>query len=278
LFFRRRKKKNGNGSGKGSGPGAGNGNGPAGPGDDAAAKLARIEKARHAPPRLGRFKRRFLDLDARIDHSLFAARAWTRAKYDDFSAFMDRFHVAGIKKLGVEAVSEGLTLGTVGAVAMLALAVPAFQITSDDDWLKRQELAVTFLDRYGNKLGERGIRHNDTVPLEDFPDHLIKAVLATEDRRFYEHFGIDIAGTFRALTTNVQAQGVVQGGSSITQQLAKNLFLSNERTLERKIKEAFLALWLETRLTKREILKLYLDRAYLGGGALYSIRATMSQI
>ncbi|HWN07240.1 MAG TPA: PBP1A family penicillin-binding protein, partial [Steroidobacteraceae bacterium] len=121
--------------------------------------------------------------------------------------------------------------------------------------------------RYGNKLGERGIRHNDTVPLEEFPDHLIKAVLATEDRRFYEHFGIDFAGTARALTENVRAQGVVQGGSSITQQLAKNLFLSNERTIERKVKEAFLAMWLETRLTKREILKLYLDRAYLGGGA-----------
>ena len=99
------------------------------------------------------------------------------------------------------------------------------------------------------------------------PDHLIKAVLATEDRRFYEHFGIDFFGTFRALVTNARAGGVVQGGSTITQQLAKNLFLSNERTIERKVNEAFLALWLETRLTKNEILKLYLDRAYLGGGA-----------
>ena len=91
-------------------------------------------------------------------------------------------------------------------------------------------------------------------------------MLATEDRRFYEHFGIDLAGTFRAVLTNARAGGVVQGGSSITQQLAKNLFLSNERTIERKVKEAFLAIWLETRLTKNEILKLYLDRAYMGGG------------
>ncbi|HWC91921.1 MAG TPA: PBP1A family penicillin-binding protein, partial [Pseudolabrys sp.] len=89
----------------------------------------------------------------------------------------------------------------------------------------------------------------------------------TEDRRFYEHFGVDIGGTFRALLTNAKAGGVVQGGSTITQQLAKNLFLTNERTIERKIKEAFLALWLESRLTKNEILKLYLDRAYMGGGA-----------
>ena len=123
-----------------------------------------------------------------------------------------------------------------------------------------------FLDRYGNEVGARGIKHNDSIPLDEFPDHLIKAVLATEDRRFYEHFGIDIPGTFRAMLTNARAGGVVQGGSSLTQQLAKNLFLSNERTIERKVKEAFLAMFLETRLPKNEIFKLYLDRAYLGGG------------
>ena len=149
---------------------------------------------------------------------------------------------------------------------MLALAIPAFRETADDDWLKKSDLAVAFLDRYGNPIGSRGIKHNDSIPLEDFPDNLIKATLATEDRRFYDHFGIDIAGTARALVTNAQAGGVRQGGSSITQQLAKNLFLNNERTIERKVKEAFLAVWLETRLTKNEILKLYLDRAYMGGG------------
>ena len=98
------------------------------------------------------------------------------------------------------------------------------------------------------------------------PDHLIKAVLATEDRRFYEHFGIDYPGHVPRGRHQCAAGGVVQGGSSITQQLAKNLFLSNERTIERKVKEAFLALWLEARLSKNEILKLYLDRAYMGGG------------
>jgi penicillin-binding protein 1A len=151
-------------------------------------------------------------------------------------------------------------------VLMLALAIPAFRETADDDWLKKSDLAVTFLDRYGNPIGSRGIKHNDSIPLEEFPDNLIKATLATEDRRFYDHFGIDIAGTARALVTNAQAGGVRQGGSSISQQLAKNLFLNNERTIERKVKEAFLAIWLETRLTKNEILKLYLDRAYMGGG------------
>jgi penicillin-binding protein 1A len=188
--------------------------------------------------------------------------------YERFVTFMDRFHVAGWKRWGlVEPASEAATMGTVGLVLALALALPAFYETSDEDWLKKSELAVQFLDRYGNEVGARGIKHNDSIPIEDFPDHLIKATLATEDRRFYEHFGIDVPGTFRALLINARAGGVVQGGSSITQQLAKNLFLNNERTIERKVKEAFLAIWLETRITKNQILKLYLDRAYLGGGA-----------
>ncbi len=99
------------------------------------------------------------------------------------------------------------------------------------------------------------------------PIVVIKATLATEDRRFFEHFGVDFLGTFRALVENLRANDVVQGGSSLTQQLAKNLFLSSERSLERKVKEVFLAFLLEARFSKREILKLYLDRAYLGGGA-----------
>jgi penicillin-binding protein 1A len=125
---------------------------------------------------------------------------------------------------------------------------------------------VTFLDRYGNVVGHRGIIHEGSVPIDQLPDHLIKAVLATEDRRFFDHFGIDFLGLIRAMSENAKAGGVVQGGSTLTQQLAKNLFLSNERSIERKIKEAFLALWLEANLSKKEILSLYLDRAYMGGG------------
>jgi penicillin-binding protein 1A len=208
-----------------------------------------------------------LDSDARIDSAVFQTGRWLADKYERFSAFMDRFHVSGWRRAVVEICSEGATVGAAGLVLMLALAIPAFEETSDDDWLKKSELAVTFLDRYGNNIGSRGIKHNDALKIEDFPDHLIKATLATEDRRFYEHFGIDVPGTMRALLANTRAGGVVQGGSTITQQLAKNLFLSNERTLERKVREAFLALWLEARLSKNDILKLYLDRAYLGGGA-----------
>jgi penicillin-binding protein 1A len=214
-----------------------------------------------------KLRRFFLGLDAWIDFSLFRSAREAREGYERFSTFMDRFHVAGWRRMLVEVFSEGATLGAGGILLLLALAIPAFRITSDDDWLKTSELSVTFLDRYGNVVGQRGLRHNDSIPLDQLPDHLIKAVLATEDRRFYDHFGVDLTGTARALATNARAGGVVQGGSTLTQQLAKNLFLSNERTLDRKIKEAFLALWLESRLTKNEILKLYLDRAYMGGGA-----------
>ena len=213
-----------------------------------------------------RLRNAWLDADARIDSSLFRAGSAFMRVASAYSAFMERFSLSGWRRWLVGLTSEGFTLGTFGAIALLALALPAFRETSDD-WLKRTELAVTFLDRYGNVIGERGVRQNDTVPLEDFPDYMLKAVLATEDRRFYEHFGIDVAGTLRAVVTNARAGGVRQGGSSLSQQLAKNLFLSNERTIERKVKEAFLALWLESRLTKSQILKLYLDRAYLGGGA-----------
>lgn len=212
-----------------------------------------------------RLKRALLGADSLIDSSLFASTQKAADRYERFRLFMDRFAVGGARRVGVELACETLTLGAAGAVLMLALAAPAFRETSDD-FLKKQELAVTFLDRYGQPAGKRGIKHDDSVKLSEFPDHFIKAVLATEDRRFFEHWGIDPVGTLRAVVTNSRAGGTVQGGSTITQQLAKNLFLNNERTIERKVKEAFLALWLEFHLPKENILKLYLDRAYMGGG------------
>lgn len=203
--------------------------------------------------------------EAWINSSLYNSTAGARENYARFSMFMDRFHVSGLKRVGVELTCEGMTVAIAGGLLLLTLAMPAFELTSED-WLKKQDLAVTFLDRYGQEVGRRGIRHDDAVPFDELPPNLIHAVIATEDRRFFDHFGIDIIGTLRALTVNTRANGVVQGGSSLTQQLAKNLFLSNERTIQRKINEAFLALWLEWHLSKREILSLYLDRAYLGGG------------
>ncbi|GGE36966.1 penicillin-binding protein [Agaricicola taiwanensis] len=216
--------------------------------------------------KLSRLKRRLLAADAWIDSSIY--ELWYRlfSGWEGVRIAFDRFRFRGWKRGFFELASESFTWVVIGAGLMLALAQPAFRVETDD-FLAKADLAVTFLDRNGNEIGKRGILQSDAVPLDELPDHLINATLATEDRRFWNHFGIDVPGTFRALMENARANGVVQGGSSITQQLAKNLFLTNERTLERKIKELFLAFWLETNLTKREILKLYLDRAYLGGGA-----------
>ncbi|MBX9907138.1 MAG: PBP1A family penicillin-binding protein [Beijerinckiaceae bacterium] len=210
-------------------------------------------------------KRFALAFDSWVDAGLWGAGRGLGERYERFRSIMDRFTVTGGKRLAAEFASEGLNVGIAAAFIMLALAIPAFQ-EGREEALKHQVFAVTFLDRYGSEIGHRGARHDDSLKLEEMPDHLIKAVLATEDRRFYDHFGIDVFGTFRALSVNARASGVVQGGSSLTQQLAKNLFLTNERSLDRKIKEAFLSIWLEYRLTKNEILKLYLDRAYMGGG------------
>lgn len=208
---------------------------------------------------------RLLALDAWIDSALYEAGFKAGEIWESITIFFRRFRVYGGKRAFVEVLSEGFTLGTVGMIVMLALAMPAFEETAGD-WRAQDDYAVTFLDRYGDEIGQRGIIQRDSVPVDTIPDHVIKAILATEDRRFFEHFGIDFLGLARALTENVRANSVVQGGSTLTQQLAKNLFLSNERTFERKIKEAYLALWLEMNLSKKEILQYYLDRSYLGGG------------
>lgn len=214
----------------------------------------------------GRKKRHILlRIDSFIDSGLWTAAARLVDFWEDITIASRKLHVRGWKKLLVNLTCDALTFGTAGSVVLLALAMPAFEETKKD-WRYRGDFAVTFLDRYGNTIGHRGIIHEDSVPIDQMPDHFIKAVLATEDRRFFDHFGIDFIGLARAMSENARAGGVVQGGSTLTQQLAKNLFLTNERSLERKIKEAFLALWLETNMSKKEILSLYLDRAYMGGG------------
>ncbi|MFT4183675.1 MAG: PBP1A family penicillin-binding protein [Rhizobium sp.] len=206
-----------------------------------------------------------LRIDSWIDSTLWNAGFRLGELWEDITIFFRRFRTRGWKRIFFELLGEGLTLGTAGSVVMLMLAMPAFEATQGD-WRNRGNFAVTFLDRYGNVIGHRGIIHENSVPVDQLPDYFVKAVLATEDRRFFDHFGIDVIGLFRALTVNAQAGGVVQGGSTLTQQLAKNIFLSNERSIDRKIKEAFLAIWLEANLSKKEILSLYLDRTYMGGG------------
>ncbi|WP_395013290.1 transglycosylase domain-containing protein [Devosia sp.] len=207
-----------------------------------------------------------LDADAWLDSAMYEFWQSLGRGYTRLQDFFANFRVAGIRRFFVEILSDGLSFGAIGAVLMTALALPAFDATASGQFNRAEDISVIFLDRYGNEIGRRGIRSDDSVPLDKLPDYFIKATLATEDQHFYKHFGIDIFGTLRALMSNAQGDSSLQGGSSITQQLAKNLFLSNERTIERKIKEAFLSIWLETNYSKDEILKLYFDRAYMGGG------------
>jgi penicillin-binding protein 1A len=127
--------------------------------------------------------------------------------------------------------------------------------------------AITVLAADGSELATVGDYFGDPVTIRQLPKALPQAVLATEDRRFYRHFGVDVIGLVRAMAVNVQAGAVVQGGSTITQQAAKNLFLTHERTIKRKVQELLLALWLEHRFTKDQIFAIYLNRAYFGAGA-----------
>lgn len=116
-------------------------------------------------------------------------------------------------------------------------------------------------------LAELYLEKRDPVPLKAIPFYLKKALIATEDRKFYQHSGVDLKGVLRAIISNIRAGEYVEGASTITQQLAKTLFLTPRKTLLRKIKEAFLAFQLERRYTKDEILELYLNQVYFGSGA-----------
>jgi penicillin-binding protein 1A len=155
-----------------------------------------------------------------------------------------------------------------GVVGYFALTLPdTSQLTAAE-----RRPSVTILAADGATLATFGDLFGQPLSLKEMSPYLPKAVVATEDRRFYSHFGIDPIGLFRAGFADLRAGHVVQGGSTITQQLAKNLFLTPERSFSRKIRETLLALWLEHRFTKDEILDIYLNRVYLGAGA-YGIDA-----
>jgi len=124
----------------------------------------------------------------------------------------------------------------------------------------------------GDLIANRGASGGEAIRLHDMSPYLPEAVVAIEDRRFYSHFGVDPIGFARAMATNVISGRLVQGGSTITQQLAKNLFLTPDRTIERKVQEVLLALWLERKYTKDQILEMYLNRVYLGSGS-YGVSA-----
>ncbi len=156
-----------------------------------------------------------------------------------------------------------------GGVAALALiAWYGYDLPDISDLGERQRNpSITLVAADGATIARYGDLYGPPATIEAMPAYLIEAVLATEDRRFYGHFGLDVFGLARATYANARAGRIVQGGSTLTQQLAKVVFLTPERTLKRKVQELLLALWLERNFTKDEILSIYLNRVYLGAGA-----------
>jgi penicillin-binding protein 1A len=166
-----------------------------------------------------------------------------------------------------------LLLGPLAALSAAAVAVGAlfiyYTVVFPDPLSMRPKTTgpvIRIMAHDGSPIAERGVSRA-YIPLDMLPPHAADAVVAIEDRRFFDHPGVDAFGMLRAAIANLRAGRLTQGGSTITQQLAKNLFLTSERTWSRKAEELVLALWLELRLTKRDILELYLNRVYFGGGA-----------
>src|SRR5262249_55730690 len=154
-------------------------------------------------------------------------------------------------------------IAVAGTFAVVAVSLPPIQSLE----IPKRPPQIEIVGTDGRPLATRGEMHGATVTLKDLPAYLPRAFIAIEDRRFYTHYGIDPIGLARAVVANVLHRGVSQGGSTITQQLAKNLFLTQERTLWRKLQEVVLAVWLEHKFSKTEILELYLNRVYFGAGA-----------
>lgn len=149
-----------------------------------------------------------------------------------------------------------------GVIGYFALTLP----DTNQLMVAERRPSVTILADDGSIIATFGDLFGQPLTLKQMSPWLPKAVVATEDRRFYSHFGIDPIGLIRAALTDLHTGHVVQGGSTITQQLAKTVFLTPERSLSRKIREALLAIWLERRFTKDQILEIYLNRVYLGAG------------
>ncbi len=182
---------------------------------------------------------------------------------------------AEAKKIGVwRAVALGLGIGTLLTVLFVALWVwklafsdlPAIPDKASL-WSLNRPAGATFVDRNGVVIGQRGPKHGAALTLAELPPYLPRAFLAAEDRRFYSHGGIDLIGIARAAKNDLGRHKALQGGSTITQQIARTLFLSPEQTLRRKLQEAGLAMRIEHLMSKDEVLALYLNRIYFGGGA-----------
>jgi penicillin-binding protein 1A len=152
-----------------------------------------------------------------------------------------------------------------GGLALVYFASQLPDIRAIDTIKKQQGITVLAAD--GRVVANYGDVYGSYIAYDQLPKSLVHAVIATEDRRFFEHHGVDFFGIARAMVTNIIQGRVVQGGSTVTQQVAKNVFLTPERSLQRKFQELLLAFWLEARFSKQEIMAIYLNRVYLGSGA-----------
>ena len=155
-----------------------------------------------------------------------------------------------------------------GMLALTGAAMASKDMPSAETlWAPNRPVSVQIVDRYGRDILVRGASSAPKVKLSDLPAHVPAAVLAIEDKRFETHVGIDPYGLIRAMTVNLKQGRYVQGGSTLTQQLTKNVFLTPEKTLRRKAQEMMISIWLEQAFTKDEILEMYLSRVYFGSGA-----------
>ncbi len=183
----------------------------------------------------------------------------------------DKFK-SSFKKLKAPAKRTGLflILAVYGCAMALfcGLAAASHDMPSAKTlWESNRPVSVQIVDRYGRDVLVRGASSAPRVHLSDLPLYVPSAFMATEDKRFHTHVGIDPYGFTRAMWTNIKAGRYVQGGSTITQQLTKNVFLTPEKTIKRKVQEMMLSIWLEQNFTKDEILEMYLSRVYFGSGA-----------
>jgi len=155
----------------------------------------------------------------------------------------------------------GMVLGTIYLFIVIAM------MPSLDSLLhETREPTITFVDRDGFEIRSQGQIMGDPVSIQTLPPHVWKSIIAIEDKRFWSHSGVDLRGISRAIMANIKRQGIAQGGSTITQQTAKNIFLTHERSIHRKLQELIISFWLEKRFTKEQILDLYMNRVSLSRG------------
>ncbi len=238
--------------------------------------MARARKGRRIEPTFDESPRRRSSgrLKASDDDRLIKNRNRKRRKAGRKTSRRSRKNKRGLfgvfRKLAYWSLVLGLWVGIAGAglVAWYGAKMPSATTWAIPD----RPPNVKIVSVNGSLIANRGMTGGEAIGLHRMSPYIPQAVVAIEDRRFYSHFGVDPIGLTRAMLTNLVKQRFVQGGSTLTQQLAKNLFLKPDRTLERKVQEVLLAFWIEHKYSKEQILEMYLNRVYFGSGA-YGVEA-----